>query len=112
MAFDTTNPLMGDFMATAEAVAVERPEVDLEMIREIFEEAAIMLHNGLALDGLDDPDTQAVIAGLCIDLCAPDLGQGDALRARSRAALDEPGDLHDPAAVSASYLICAAILQI
>ena len=112
MATDTTNPLMDDFMATGDAVSQARPEVDAEMIREIFEEAATMLHNGLALDGLDDHDTQAVIAGLCIDLCAEDLRHGEAVRARSRAALDEPGDLHDPEAVSASYLISAAILQL
>ena len=103
------NPLLDDFMATADAVAKERPEVDLEMAREVFAEAATMLHNGLALDGLDEHDTAAVVAGLCADLIAED--PGAAIRARSNAAL-ESTDLHDPDAVSASYLICAATLQL
>ena len=104
------NPLLDEFMATADSVAKARPEVDLEMAREVFQEAATLLHNGLALDGLDDHDTSAVVAGLCADLIAED--PGAAVRARSRAALAEPGDLHDPDAVSASYLISASILQL
>jgi hypothetical protein len=103
------NPLLEPFLATADAVAAARPEVDLEMSREVFLEAANMLHNGLALDGLDEHDTAAVVAGLCEDLIAED--PGAAIRARSQAAL-ESGDLHDEAAVSTSYLICAATLQL
>jgi hypothetical protein len=103
-------PAFEPFLATAEAVAKARPEVDAEMAREVFEEAATLLHNGLALDGLDEHDTDAVVAGLCVDLIAAD--PGDAIRARSRATLEEPGDLHDPEAVSASLLVAAAILQL
>ena len=76
-----SNPLMGQFMATAEATAAARPEVDLEMAREVFHEAATLLHNSLALDGLDDHDLQAVVAGLCSDLVAED--PGAAIRARA-----------------------------
>ena len=106
----TEGPPFDQFLATAEAVARARPEVDLELAREVFGEAATLLHNGLALDGLDEHDASAVVAGLCIDLVAPD--PGAAVRARSQAVLDSPGDLHDPDAVSASYLIAASIFQL
>src|SRR5215204_5285138 len=98
------------FLATAEAVARDRPDVDLEMAREVFLEVATLLYNGLARDGLDEHDTGAVVDGLCVDLVATD--PGTAVRARSEAALREPGDLHDPEAVSASYLIAAAMMQL
>ena len=98
------------FLDTAEAVAAARPEVDLEMAREVFLEVATLLYNGLALDGLDEHDTAAVVDGLCVDLVAED--PGAAVRARSEATLVEPGDLHDPEAVSTSYLIAAAIMQL
>ena len=110
MSHNTVEPPYDQFLATAEAVARERPEVDLEMAREVFLEAATLLHNGLALDGLDEHDASAVVAGLCIDLVAED--PGDAVRARSRATLEAAGDLHDPEAVSAAYLVAAAILQL
>ena len=103
-------PPFDQFLATAEAVARARPEVDLEMAREVFEEAATLLHNGLALDGLDDHDARAVVAGLCVDLVAGD--PGAAVRARAAAIVDGPGDVHDPEGVSASYLIAAAIFQL
>jgi hypothetical protein len=106
----TEGPPFDQFLATAEAVARARPEVDLELAREVFGEAATLLHNGLALDGLDEHDASAVVAGLCIDLVAED--PGDAVRARSRATLEAAGDLHDPEAVSAAYLVAAAILQL
>jgi len=51
--YGPVGPPFDQFLATAEAVAAERPEVDLEMAREVFQEAATLLHNGLALDGLD-----------------------------------------------------------
>jgi hypothetical protein len=76
----------------------------------VFLEAATLLHNGLALDDLDQHDAHAVVAGLCLDLVAED--PGVAVRARSRAALEAPGDLHDPEAVSAAYLVSAGILQL
>jgi len=103
-------PPFDEFLATAEAVARARPDVDLDMAREVFVEAATLLHNGLALDGLDEHDTRAVVAGLCVDLVAPD--PGAAVRIRARATLDDPGDVHDPEGVSAAYLTAAAILQL
>jgi hypothetical protein len=106
----TAGPPFEQFLTTAEAVAEERPEVDLEMAREVFLEAATLLHNGLVLDGLDEHDTHAVVAGLCVDLVAED--PGAKVRARSRATLEDPGDLHDPDGVSAAYLLAAATLQL
>ena len=110
MSYVDPGPPFDQFLATAEAVAQARPEVDLEMAREVFQEAATLLYNGLALDGLDDHDTAAVVDGLCIDLVGAD--PGAAIRARSEATLQHPGDLHDPEAVSASYVIAAAIMQL
>jgi hypothetical protein len=107
---NTVEPPFDRFLATADAVARERPEVDLEMAREVFLEVATRLHNGLALDGLDDHDTSAVVDGLCVDLVAKD--PGAAVRAHSQATLEHPGDLHDPEAVSAAYLVAATILQL
>ena len=106
----TVGPPFDQFMATAEAVARARPEVDLEMAREVFREVATLLHNGLALDGLDGHDARAVVAGLCVDLVAED--PGGAVRARSQATLEGPGDLHDPEGVSAAYLVAVALLQL
>jgi hypothetical protein len=102
-------PPLDQILATADAVARARPDVDLEPAREVFTEAATLLHDGLALDGLDGHDAGAVVAGLCIDLIAED--PGAAVRARSRAAEVDP-DLHDPAGVSAAYLVAAWILQL
>jgi hypothetical protein len=110
MPFETVEPVFEPFLATAEAVAQQRPEVDLELAREIFHEAATLLHNGLALDGLDDHDAEAVVAGLCVDLVAAD--PGAAIRTRAAATRDGVGELHDPEAVWAAYLTAAAILQI
>jgi hypothetical protein len=73
-------------------------------------EAATLLHNGLALDGLDQHDTDAVVGGLCSALIAVD--PSEAVRARSQSALEEPGGLHDPEAVAAAYLIAASVLQL
>jgi len=104
------DPPFDQFLATAEAVARARPEVDLEIAREVFLEVATRLHNGLALDGLDEHDANAVVAGLCVDLVAED--PGAAVRARSRATLEAPGDLHEPDVVSRAYLVAATILQL
>jgi hypothetical protein len=106
----TVGPPFDQFLATAEAVAQARPEVDLEMAREVFHEVATLLYNGLALDGLDEHDASAVVAGLCVDLVAEH--PGAAVRARSQATLEDPGDLHLPEGVSAAYLIAARILQL
>jgi hypothetical protein len=108
---DTVRPPFEDrFLATAEAVARARPEVDLEMAREVFQEAATLLDNGLVLDDLDEHDAGAVVDGLCADLVAED--PGASIRARSRATLEEPGDLHDPEGVSAAYLMAAGVFQL
>ena len=106
----TVDPPFDQLLATADAVAQARPEVDLAMAREVFLEAATLLHNGLALDGLDAHDASAVVAGLCVDLVAAD--PGAAVRARSQATLEAPGDLHDPQGGAASYLVSAAVLQL
>jgi hypothetical protein len=110
MSHRTLEPPFDRFLATADEVAETRPEVDLELAREIFLEVATMLYDGLALDGLDEHDSEAVVAGLCVDLVAPD--PGAAVRARSAATSARPGDLHDPEAVARVYLICASILKL
>jgi hypothetical protein len=103
-------PPFDRFLATAEAVARDRPDVDLEMAREVFQEAATLMHNGLVLDGLDEHDADAVVRGLCIDLVAGD--PGAAIRARAQATLDGPDDVHDPEGVWAAYLTTAQIFQL
>jgi hypothetical protein len=110
MPSSTIGPPFDRFLATAEAVAQARPEVDLEMAREVFQEVATLLYNGLALDGLDDHDSGAVVDGLCFDLVAPD--PGAAVRARAQVTLSSPADLHDPDGASAAYLVAASILQL
>jgi hypothetical protein len=110
MPLSSPGPAFDPFMATAEAVAQARPEVDLELAREVFHEAAIRLHNGLAFDGLDEHDTEAVVAALCIDLVAQD--PGAAVRARAQGPSDGAGDLHDPEGAAAALLMAAAILQL
>jgi len=57
MPSELANPMLAPFLAAAEAAAKARPEVDVELARELLAEAATMLHNGLALDGLDEHDT-------------------------------------------------------
>jgi hypothetical protein len=106
----TVEPPFDQFLATAEAVAQARPEVDLEMAREVFQEAATLLDNSLALDGLDEHDASAVVAGLCVDLVAQD--PGAAVRVRAQATLGAPGDLHDPEGVSAAYVFAATLFQL
>jgi hypothetical protein len=104
------HPPFDRFLTTAEEVARNRPEVDLEMAREVFTEVATLLYNGLALDGLDEHDAAAVVDGLCLDLVAKD--PGAAVRARSLTTTDDPADLHDPEGVAAAYLFSATILQL
>jgi hypothetical protein len=84
--------------------------VDPELAREVFLEAATLLYNGLALDGLDHHDSHAVVAGLCIDLVTSD--PGEAIRSRSRQTVEDRGNLHDPEAVSRAYLIAAALMKL
>ena len=106
----TVGPPYDQLLVTAEAVAAARPEVDLEIAREVFQEAATLLHNGLVLDDLDDHDASAMVAGLCVDLVAED--PGAAVRARAQATLETPGDLHDPEGVSAAYLTTVALFRL
>jgi hypothetical protein len=106
----SVKPPFDQFLVTADEVARARPEVDLEMAREVFHEAATLLDNSLALDGLDEHDASAVVAALCVDLVAAD--PGTAIRARSRATLESPDDLHDPQQVSAVYQVVVSIFQL
>ena len=108
MSSAAVEPPYDRFLETAEEVAAARPEVDLDIAREIFLEVATTLWNGLALDGLDDHDTSAVVEGLCADLVSPDPGAA----VRAHAELAEGAGLHDPEAVSSAYLICAAMLKL
>jgi hypothetical protein len=103
-------PPFDQLLRAAEDVARERPDVDLELAREVFLEAATLLYNGLALDGLDAHDSHAVVAGLCVDLVAGD--PGGAIRHRARQALESSGDLHDPEAVSRSYIIASDLMKL
>jgi hypothetical protein len=110
MTTPTAGPLFDHFMATAEAVAAARPDVDADLAREVFHEAATLLDNGLALDGLDEHDTAVVVAGLCADLVTDD--PGAAVRRRTESALERPGDLHDGRGVAAAYEMATRILQL
>jgi hypothetical protein len=98
------------FMAAADAAARDRPEVDRALAREVFLEAATLIDNGLVLDGLDEHDTAAVVAGLCEALVADN--PGDEVRARARAAVNSPGGLHDPDAASVAYSLAVGVLQL
>jgi hypothetical protein len=104
------DPPYDQLLATAERVARERPEVDLDMAREVFHEAATLLYNGLALDGLDEHDAEAVVSGLCVDLVSDD--PGAAIRARSSATSDHADGLHDPESVARAYLIAASLFRL
>ncbi len=110
MPHDIVPPPYDQFLLTAERVAEERPDVDVDLAREVFHEVAVTLYNGLALDGLDAHDTDAVVAVLCQDLVADD--PGTAVRARAAAVQESPGDLHDPHAASAALLISARMLHV
>ena len=103
------NPLLAPFLAAAETVARVRPEVDVDLARELMGEAAVMLHNGLALDGLDASDTDLVVAGLCAALTDHD--PSAAVRARAESAHDDPA-VRDADAVRAAYLNAVAVLQL
>lgn len=106
----TADLLFDRFAATAVAAAQARPQVDPAMIREIFDDAATMLHNGLALDHLDDHDAQIVVPELCAALT--DADPTTALMTRFYAATDDPADLHDPIGVALAYENVLGILQL
>ena len=103
-------PFLARFLATAEAAAAARPDVDLELAREVFREAATLLDDGLVLDHLDGHDAQAVVDGLCIDLL--DRDPGAAVRRRAEAAAAAGGHLHDPDGVCAAYLTVVAVFRL
>ncbi len=105
----TADLLFDRFAATAAAVTKARPEVDAAMVREIFDDAATMLHNGLALDHLDDHDAQIVIPELCIALT--DADPTTALMTRFYGATENPTALHDPIGVALAYENVLGILQ-
>jgi hypothetical protein len=102
--------LLETFLAAADAVALARPEVDVDIAREVMLEAATMLHDGLALDGVDEADLDTVVEQVAADLVSTD--PGAALRASAAAARAEPGPLHDPEAASAAYLTAAQTLGV
>lgn len=106
MPFSPYDPPYDQLMAAAEHAADTRPEVDREIAREVFAEAATLLHNGLVLDALDDHDARTTIGWLSEDLVAGD--PGEAIRARGRVALAS-AELHDPGAVSDALLMTAAL---
>ena len=110
MSTSTGELLFGRFAATATAVTEARPQVDSAMIREIFDDAATMLHNGLALDHLDDHDAQIVVSQLCVALT--DADPTTALMTRFYAATEEPENLHDPIGVALAYENVLGILQL
>jgi hypothetical protein len=97
------------FRAAADDVASARPGVDLEIARELMDEAATMLHDSLALDWIDARDAEAVLDGLAEALTAPD--PGAALRSHAAEAASD-GDLHDTEAASAAYLSAAQVLRV
>lgn len=106
-----TAPPYDQLLEAAETAARERPdEVDLDQARDVFLEAATLLHNGLVLDGLDDHDARGVVAGLCSDLVTDD--PGEAIRDRSRAVLVEREQWHDPESVSRSFILAAVVLKL
>lgn len=102
--------LLAPFLAAADAVAREREDVDAETAREVMGEAAALLHNGLALDGLDEHDRAVVVAGLASALVSED--PGDAVQSRAAAVREGNPNLHDPAEVRAAYLVSASVLQL
>lgn len=106
----TVRPPFDRFLTTAERVVRDRPEADADLVREVFLEVATVLDDGLAIDGLDEHDTAAVVDGLCVELVTAD--PGAAVRARAQATAAHPGDLHDPDAAAAAYLIAAGMLRI
>jgi hypothetical protein len=110
MSTSTADLLFDRFSATAVAVAEARPQVDPAMIREIFEDAATMLHNGLALDHLDDHDAQIVVGELCAALSDPD--PTAALMTRFYAATENPHGLDDPIGVALAYENVLGILRL
>jgi hypothetical protein len=80
------------------------------MVQDIFDEAATMLHDGLAFDHLDGHDADIVISELCAALT--DVDPTTALLTRFYAATDQPTDLHDPTGAALAYENALRILQL
>lgn len=110
MSSSIADKLFDRFGETAAAVVKARPEVDPAMVHDIFDEAATMLHNGLALDHLDGHDADIVISELCVALT--DVDPTTALLTRFYAATDQPTDLHDPTGAAVAYENALRILQL
>lgn len=110
MPISIAEKLFDRFGETAAAVVQARPQADPAMVQGIFDEAATMLHNGLALDHLDDHDADSVISELCEALTDADVTT--ALLTRFYAATDRPNDLHDPSGVALAYENVLRILQL
>jgi hypothetical protein len=108
MPWSPTDPPYDQLLATAEATAAARPDVDPVMIREVFMEVVTLLHDGLVLDDLDPHDANAVVAGLCEDLVTDD--PGAAIRARAAAVPGAP--VHDRQAVAWVYERCVSLMQL
>jgi hypothetical protein len=104
------NELVESFRAAGDAIAHERPGVEPGIAAEIMVEAAQMLHNSLALEGIDPRDAHTVIAALSADLVAAD--PGAAVRERAHQADLHPDGLHDPAAAAEAYLTVVQVLRI
>lgn len=102
--------LQSAFLAAADRVAAERAGIDPEIARELMAEAGQMLHNSLALEGIDERDAATVIGALAGALTAPD--PGEAVRACASAADASPEGLHDAPAAAEAYLLAAQVLRI
>lgn len=104
------DPRLRPILGLAE-VAAARPETeaDLETLREIFAEAAMLLDLGNVLDELDEHDAQAVVAGLCTDLLTVD--PAVSIRAHAELALADDA-LHDPEAAAVAYRMAAHALRL
>lgn len=110
MAMPDLDPRLTPILDLAPAAAA-RPgiEVDEETLREIFEEAAMMLDLGNVLDELDDHDSGSVVAGLCADLLAAD--PAASIRAHAELALADDS-LHDREAAAVAYRMAAHALRL
>ncbi|MEU6134705.1 hypothetical protein [Nocardioides sp. NPDC047086] len=110
MAMPDLDPRLTPILELA-AVVAARPgvEVDEETLREIFEEAAMLLDLGNVLDKLDDHDSASVVAGLCTDLLTDD--PSESIRAHAEVALADDS-LHDPEAAAVAYRMAAHALRL
>jgi hypothetical protein len=110
MPSSTADLLFGQLAATADTVVSSRPDVDPQVVHEIFDEAGTLLHNGLALDHLDEHDVHTVVTQLCVALV--DADPATALMTRFYAATEAPAGLHDPDGVALAYENVLRILEL